>query len=66
MTDSCHPNADDSTQVAELKLAVFISGHRPTLPIDHLGELRPKLDKKSFTLHKIKVHRTNGFRLLMV
>lgn len=44
-------------------MAAYIAEHASRLSVDHLGELLPKLDKKSCTLKDFRIHRTKRARL---
>ena len=63
IAQSMVPQVQDPTRVAELKVAIYISGHSSNLSLDHLGELLPHLDKKSVCLKGFKLHRTKCGRL---
>ena len=63
IAQSMVPQVQDPTRVAELKVAIYISGHSSNLSVDHLGELLPHLDKKSECLKGLKLHRTKCGRL---
>ncbi|KAK3896201.1 hypothetical protein Pcinc_000123 [Petrolisthes cinctipes] len=57
------PIEKDPVKVAELRVAVYIAEHASALSVDHLGELLPKLDKKSCILRDFKMHHTKCVRL---
>jgi len=58
------PILSESTKIAELKIAAFISEHCSLLTVDHLIHILPQLDPSSATLKNLKLHRTKCSMLI--
>ncbi|KAL4702141.1 hypothetical protein ACJJTC_019417 [Scirpophaga incertulas] len=58
------PVLSESTKIAELKIAAFISEHCSLLTVDHLISILPQLDPSSDALKNLKIHRTKCSMLI--